>query len=224
VALENQEGGLRALLTVDREKAGRLGVSVQAVNDALHDAFGQRQISTIYGQANQFRVVLEAAPQYGTSPEALGKLYVAGTGGAPVPLSSFTRLERVSAPLSIAHQEQFPAATVSFDVAPGSALGTAVAAVQRAERDLDLPGTIVTSFSGDAAEFSRALQGQPWLILAAAVTIYIVLGVLYESFLHPLTILSRSPRPGSERSSRSCSSATTSRSSRSSASSCSWAS
>ena len=214
VALETQEGGLRAQITVDREAAGRLGISIQSVNDALNDAFGQRQISTIYGQANQFRVVLEASPQYVGSPDALSKLYVpaslqvalAANGAAPttvqgarapqIPLSAFTRMERVSAPLSIAHQEQFPAATISFDVASGAALGTAVDAIARAEEDVSLPSAIGGTFSGEAAEFQRALAGQPWLVLAAAVTIYIVLGMLYESFVHPLTILSTLPSAG----------------------------
>jgi len=214
VALETQDGGLRAQITIDREKAGRLGVSVQAVNDALNDAFGQRQISTIYGQANQFRVILEASPQYLSSPDALSKLYVpaslqvalATNGTTPttvqgarapqIPLSTFSRVERTTAPLSIAHQEQFPAATISFDVAPGSALGAAIEAITQVESELDLPGSTVTSFSGDAAEFRRSLAGQPWLIVAAAVAIYIVLGMLYESFVHPLTILSTLPSAG----------------------------
>ena len=196
VALETQEGGLRAFLAIDREAAGRLGVSVQSIADTLNDAFGQRQISTIYGQANQFRVILEAAPQYRTSTDALSKLYLAGTGGAPVPLSAVARLERTTGPLSIAHQEQFPAATISFDVTRGAALGAAIDAIAAAEADLGLPGSIVPLFSGDAAEFRRSLGGQPWLVLAAAVAIYIVLGVLYESFVHPLTILSTLPSAG----------------------------
>ena len=214
VALETQEGGLRAKLTVDRELAGRLGVSIQSVTDVLNDAFGQRQISTIYGQANQFRVVLEALPQYQSSPDVLTKLYVpaslqvalAANGATPttvqgarapqIPLSTFTRMERTTAPLSIAHQEQFPAATISFDVAPGAAIGTAVETIARIESELGLPSSITASFSGDAAEFQRSLAGQPWLILAAAVTIYIVLGMLYESFIHPLTILSTLPSAG----------------------------
>jgi multidrug efflux pump len=196
VAFENQDGGLRALINVDREVAGRLGVSMQNVNDTLNSAFGQRQISTIYGQANQFRVILEAAPGYQTSPDALSKLYVAGTGGAQVPLSAFSRMERTTAPLSVAHQEQFPAATISFDVARGAALSAAIEGVARAEADVDLPSSVVSTFSGDAAEFRRSLEGQPWLILAAAVTIYIVLGILYESFIHPITILSTLPSAG----------------------------
>ena len=196
VAFENQDGGLRVLINVDREMAGRLGVSMQSVNETLNSAFGQRQVSTIYGQANQFRVILEAAPAYQTSPDALTKLYVPGTGGAQVPLSAFSRMERTTAPLSVAHQEQFPAATISFDVARGAALSAAIEGVQRAEAAIDLPTSVVATFSGDAAEFRRSLEGQPWLILAAAVTIYIVLGILYESFIHPLTILSTLPSAG----------------------------
>jgi multidrug efflux pump len=196
VVLEGEAEGLTASLTIDRERAGRLGVSVQAVDDTLNDAFGQRQISTVYGQANQFRVVLEAAPRYQTGPEALQQLYIAGTGGAPIPLSAFTTIERRTAPLSISHREQFPAATVSFDVRPGAALGAALEAVRRAEDASELPSTITTSFSGGAAEFTRSLAGQPWLILAAIVTIYIVLGVLYESLIHPITILSTLPSAG----------------------------
>jgi multidrug efflux pump len=196
VVIETQDGGLRTFIHIDREKAGRLGISAQNVDDTLNDAFGQRQISTIYGQANQFRVILEAAPQYQTGPDALSKLYVSGTGGVQVPLSSFTRVEHMTAPLTIAHEEQFPAATISFDLARNAALGTAIDAIAAAERDVGLPGSIVTTFVGDAAEFRRSLAGQPWLILAAAVTIYIVLGVLYESFIHPLTILSTLPSAG----------------------------
>ena len=196
VATENQDGGLRALVTIDREKAGRLGVSVQTVSDTLNDAFGQRQISTIYGQANQFRVILEAAPQYQGSPDALTKLYVPGTAGAAVPLSAFSAVTRIPAPLSVAHEEQFPASTISFDVAPGAALGAAIDGVARAEEAAGLPGSIVSRFTGDAAEFTRSLSGQPWLIFAAAVTIYIVLGILYESFVHPITILSTLPSAG----------------------------
>ncbi|HRK19334.1 MAG TPA: efflux RND transporter permease subunit, partial [Hyphomicrobiaceae bacterium] len=190
------DGGLRALVDVDREAAARLGVSMQSINDALNDAFGQRQISTIYAQANQYRVVLEAMPAYQSDPAALGRVFVPGSGGAQVPLSAVARIERTTAPLSINHQEQFPAATLSFDLAPGAALGDAVAAINAAQRALDIPGLIVGSFSGDALEFSRSLASQPWLILAAIVTIYIVLGVLYESFVHPVTILTTLPSAG----------------------------
>ncbi len=196
VSSEAQEGGLRASLDVDRQRAGQLGVSLQAISDTLNDAFGQRQISTIYGQANQYRVVLEALPEQQTDPTVLSKLYVPGSGGAQVPIGSVATLTRTTAPLVIAHQAQFPAVTLSFNLAPGEALGNAVEAVAKAEARIGMPGDIIGAYSGDAAEFSRALAGQPWLILAAIVAIYIVLGVLYESFIHPITILSTLPSAG----------------------------
>jgi multidrug efflux pump len=226
VASEAQEGGPRVQVDVDREQAGRLGVSMQSVTDTLNDAFGQRQISTIYGQANQYRVILEAQPRYQQDPNALAKLYVTGastsTGTAAtvantatgntntnttatpnaitstnqVPLSAFARFVPTSAPLAIAHQEQFPSVTISFDLAPGYALSDAVAVVRKVEQDIGMPSSVTGSYSGDAAEFAKSLAGEPWLILAAAIAIYIVLGVLYESFIHPLTILSTLPSAG----------------------------
>ena len=224
VASEAQEGGLRMLVDIDREIAGRLGVSMQTVTDTLYDAFGQRQISTIYGQANQYRVILEAMPQYQRDPAALTKLFVPAAGNqasnaanqsssltagqtpaslgtntagsTQVPLGAFARFVRTTAPLSIAHQEQFPSVTISFNLAPGAALSDAVAAITSAERGIEMPSSVIGSYSGDAAEFAKSLQGEPWLILAAVVAIYIVLGVLYESFIHPLTILSTLPSAG----------------------------
>jgi multidrug efflux pump len=196
VASEAQEGGLRMLVQIDREKAGRLGVSLQAVNDTLNDAFGQRQISTIYAQANQYRVILEALPQYQQDPSSLSKLYVSGAAGVQVPLSSFSTTEHITAPLVIAHQEQFPSVTISFNLAPGAALSGAVAAISDAEKAIGMPSSVIGNYSGDTAEFAKSLAGEPWLILAAIVTIYIVLGVLYESFIHPLTILSTLPSAG----------------------------
>jgi multidrug efflux pump len=196
VASEAQEGGLRAFIKVDREVAGRLGISMQVVNDTLNDAFAQRQVSTIYAQANQYRVILEALPQYQRDPGSLAKLYVPSTSGAQVPLSAFTTLTHTTAPLSISHQAQFPAVTISFNLAPGASLSEAVAVVSAAERDIGMPPTVIGSYSGDAAEFAKSLEGEPWLILAAAIAIYIVLGVLYESFIHPLTILSTLPSAG----------------------------
>ncbi|MBV1695082.1 MAG: efflux RND transporter permease subunit [Hyphomicrobiales bacterium] len=196
VVTDAEEGGLRALIRVDRDMAGRLGVSMAAVNDALNDAFGQRQVSTIYAQANQYRVVLEAMPRYQTDPTALGRVHVPGQGGAQVPLSSVATIERVLAPLAINTQSQFPAVTISFNLAPGRALGDAVAAIRSAESAIELPGSLTGTFSGDAAEFAKSLDNQPWLILAAIVTIYIVLGVLYESFVHPFTILTTLPSAG----------------------------
>ena len=226
VASEAQEGGPRVQIEVDREQAGRLGVSMQSVTDTLNDAFGQRQISTIYGQANQYRVILEAQPRYQQDPNALSKLYVTGaststgtaatvgntatgntntnttatpnaiTSSNQVPLSAFARFVPTSAPLAIAHQEQFPSVTISFDLAPGYALSDAVAVIRTAQQDIGMPTSVTGSYSGDAAEFAKSLAGEPWLILAAAIAIYIVLGVLYESFIHPLTILSTLPSAG----------------------------
>ncbi len=196
VSSEAQDGGLRAALDINRQRAGQLGVNIQGVNDTLNDAFAQRQISTIYGQANQYRVVLEALPMYQRDPSILDKLYLPGALGAQVPLSAVATLTRTTAPLAISHQAQFPAVSLSFNLAPGAALGDAVDAVKSIETRIGMPGSIVGVFAGDAAEFSKSLAGQPWLILAALVTIYIVLGVLYESYIHPITILSTLPSAG----------------------------
>ena len=219
VASEAQDEGFRMQVQVDRETAGRLGISMQTVVDTLSDAFGQRQISTIYGQANQYRVILEAMPRYQNDPTSLAKIYVPASGiaaqaqatsltsNAPaviasisgssmVPLSAIARFEHTTAPLVIAHQEQFPAVTISFNLAPEVALGDAVKVIALAEREIGMPPQMVGHYSGDAAEFGKSLAGQPWLILAAAIAIYIVLGVLYESFIHPLTILSTLPSAG----------------------------
>lgn len=204
VSSEAQEGGLRAQLDVDRTRAGQLGVSLQAITDTLNDAFAQRQISTIYGQANQYRVVLEALPMYQRDPSILSKLYlpggasssVVGAPNAQVPLSAVATLKRTTAPLAISHQAQFPAISLSFNLAPGAALGDAVEAVKTIETRIEMPNSIVGVYAGDAAEFAKALAGQPWLLLAAVITIYIVLGVLYESYIHPITILSTLPSAG----------------------------
>ncbi|MGY3233349.1 multidrug efflux pump [Bradyrhizobium sp. USDA 4448] len=204
VSSEAQEGGLRAQLEVDRTRAGQLGVSLQAITDTLNDAFAQRQISTIYGQANQYRVVLEALPMYQRDPSILSKLYLPGGAsssavGAPnaqVPLDAVATLKRTTAPLAISHQAQFPAISLSFNLAPGAALGDAVDEVKSIETRIGMPNSIVGVYAGDAAEFAKALAGQPWLLLAAVITIYIVLGVLYESYIHPITILSTLPSAG----------------------------
>jgi len=196
VASDQQDEGFRTFIDVDRDAAMRLGVSMQAIEDTLYDGFGQRQISTIFGQANQYRVVLEADPLWQADPNSLRLLRVPGANDVQVPLSAIARIDKVVAPLVIAHQEQFPALTLSFDLAPGSSLGRAVAAVGRAERDIGLPETITGSYAGDAAEFRSSLAAEPWLILAAIVVIYIVLGVLYESWIHPITILSTLPSAG----------------------------
>ena len=196
VVSEAQEGGLRIFVKVDRETASRLGVSMQNVNDALNDAFGQRQISTIYAQSNQYRVVLEAMPQYQNDPAALGRVFVPSAAGAQVPLGAVAKIERRTAPLAVNHQDQFPSVTISFNLAPGASLSDAVAAIAAASQEIGMPSSITGSYSGDADEFTRSLKGQPWLILAAVIAIYIVLGVLYESFVHPFTILTTLPSAG----------------------------
>jgi multidrug efflux pump len=196
VATETEPGGGRLFVRVNREKAGRLGVSVQDVSDTLNSAFGQRQISTIYAQANQYRVILEAQDRYREDPNSLLKLFLPGTGDVQVPIGAVAGVETLTAPLVVSRDEQFPAATISFNVTEGGALGDAVSAIARAEADIGMPDTVTGRFSGDAAEFASSLEGEPWLILAAIVTIYIVLGVLYESALHPVTILSTLPSAG----------------------------
>jgi multidrug efflux pump len=196
VASDQQNGGYRTVITVDRSAAMRLGVSMQAVEDTLYDAFGQRQISTIFGQANQYRVVLEADPSWQGNPDSLKLLRVAGANDVQVPLSGVATFTRTTSPLVITHDEQFPSATLSFNLADGVSLGQAVAAVAEAEHAIGLPITINGRYSGDAAEFQRSLAAEPWLILAAVVVIYIVLGVLYESAIHPVTILSTLPSAG----------------------------
>jgi hydrophobe/amphiphile efflux-1 (HAE1) family protein len=196
VASDQQQNGLQVNITVDREKAARLNVLPQAIDDTLYDAFGQRQVATIFTQLNQYRVVLEVDPRFQQSPAALEKIYVKSTAGQMVPLSTIATLQTGTAPLSIMHEGQFPAATLSFNLAPGRSLGEAVDALTRATREIGLPDTVATSYSGSAAEFRSSLSSEPFLILAAIVVIYIVLGVLYESYIHPLTILSSLPSAG----------------------------
>ena len=196
-AAETQEGGLRALMHIDRDKMGRLGLTAQNIDDTLNDAFGQRQISTIYTQSNQYRVILEAAPQYHRDAAALEKLYVSPIGGgAQTPLGAFVQIDQIAAPLSVAHQDQFPASTISFDLADRYALGDAVKILKKSEEMIGMPPSVVGVFSADAAEFNKSLESEPWLILAAIIAIYVVLGVLYESFLHPFTVLTTLPSAG----------------------------
>ena len=196
IATETPSGGLRAFVHIDREKAGRLGVSMQLVNDTLNDAFGQRQISTIYAQSNQYRVVMQASAKSQTDPSILGKLFVSTSAGAQVPLSAFATLTRDTSPLVIAHEQQFPAYTLSFDLDRNASLDQAVKAMAEAEAAIGLPPLFVGSFTADAAEFQRALASEVWLILAAIIVIYLVLGMLYESYIHPVTILSTLPSAG----------------------------
>ena len=196
VASDLQDRGLQAYLEIDRDAAGRLGLSMSAIDNALYSAFGQRQVSTIFTQANQYRVVLEVAPQFQSSPRALEAIHVSGSAGQLVPLSSIARVVERPTALVVNHIGQLPAATISFNLAPGASLGEAVDAIHAAERELGLPASIQTRFQGAALAFQASLDSTLLLILAALVTMYIVLGVLYESYIHPITILSTLPSAG----------------------------
>ena len=196
VATDQQTAGLQLDIIVDRDTASRLGVTMRDIDNTLYDAFGQRQVATSYTQLNQYRVVLEVKPELISGPDALTRLYVRGASGSPVPLSAFTHLSQSTTPLSINHQGQFPAVTLSFNAAPGIALGTAVEAIHAAELEIGMPASVRAEFQGTAQAFADSLRSEPWLILAALITVYIVLGMLYESFVHPVTILSTLPSAG----------------------------
>ena len=196
VASDQAVLGREAKLIIDRDTASRLGVTPLLIDDALYNAFGQRQVSTIFTQLNQYRVVLEVAPEFRDSLSDIGALYVKTNTGRPAPLDSLTNIEYQNAPLAINHQGQFPVVTVSFNVAPGVSLGQAVEAVEETVGEIQMPAGIVRSFQGSAEAYQRSLSTTPLLILAALITVYIVLGVLYESFVHPLTILSTLPSAG----------------------------
>jgi len=196
VASDQQNGGLQVMVDVDRDAAARLNILPQAIDQTLYDAFGQRQVSIIFTQLTQYRVILESEPQFQRTPESLGKIHVASTTGQMVPLSAFAKLTIRTAPLSITHQGQFPSVTLSFNLSPGSSLSAAVQAIEAAEKEIALPETVAATFSGSAAEFRTSLKSEPFLILAAIIVIYIVLGVLYESYIHPITILSSLPSAG----------------------------
>jgi multidrug efflux pump len=193
VASDLQNEGLRAFVQIDRDSAGRLGITPAAIDAALYNAFGQRLVSTIFTQASQYRVVLEVKPEFRRGPDALKDIYVTSSSGAQVPLSALARVEVGTAPLALNRIGQFPAATISFNLAPGASLGAAVDEIQALERQIGLPAAIQTEFQGAAASFRASLSGTLLLILAAIVTVYIVLGVLYESYIHPITILSTLP-------------------------------
>jgi multidrug efflux pump len=193
---DQQNKGLEAQLVIDRATAARLGITTQMIDNTLYDAFGQRQVSTMYTQLNQYHVVLEVDPQFWQSPEGLKHIYVKAPGGAQVPLSAFAHYEPSTSPLVVTHQGQFPSVTLSFNLRPGLALGDAVEAVEEAGREVGLPASIHGSFQGTAQAFQSSLASEPLLIAAALVTVYIVLGVLYESTIHPITILSTLPSAG----------------------------
>ena len=196
VASDQQNAGLEARLNLDRTTASRLGITPQMLDDALYDAFGQRQISTMFTQLNQYRVVLESQQTFRRSPDDLKSVYLRSAAGGTVPLGAFTEVKTSNVPLAVNHQGQFPVATVSFNLAPNASLGQAVRAIEKARAGLEMPASIQTSFQGTAAAFRASLANQPLLILAAIVTVYILLGVLYESYIHPLTILSTLPSAG----------------------------
>ena len=196
VSSDQQNRGLEAKLVIDRPTASRLGITPQQIDEALYDAFGQRQVSVIYTPLNQYHVVMEAAPVFWQQPDTLKDIHVLSAGGQLVPLSAFTTYKTGASSLAVNHQSQFPAVTTSFNLAPGVSLGSAVEAVGEASRQLGMPTTIRGKFAGTAQAFQDSLKSQPLLILAALVAVYIVLGILYESYIHPLTILSTLPSAG----------------------------
>ena len=214
VATDQLNGGLKTTLSIDRDTASRLGIFPQAIDNTLYDAYGQRQVSTIFTQLNQYHVVLEVMPNFADTPADLADIYIrpstvtqntgaptangaaVTTSGAPIPITAFTKMSSASAPLSVNHQGQFPVVTLSFNLAPGASLGDATKAIQQAEKDIQMPASIHAAFQGTAAAFQNSLASEPYLILAAVITVYIVLGVLYESYIHPVTILSTLPSAG----------------------------
>ena len=196
VASDQQDQGLEANLVIDRDTAARLGILPAAIDNTLYDAFGQRQVSTIFTQLNQYHVVMEVGSQFQQNPDALKDIYVKSANGTEVPLSAFTHFEQQTTTLAVNHQGQFPVVTLSFNLAPDVSLGAAVDAINKAGREINLPVSVHPSFQGTARAFQAALSNEPLLVLAAIVTVYIVLGVLYESYIHPVTILSTLPSAG----------------------------
>ena len=196
VNTDQQDKGLEATVIIDRDTASRLGVDAAQIDSALYDAFGQRQVSIMYKPLNQYHVVMEVAPEFSESTEALQNIYVRASNGTAVPLSSFAHFGPSNTPLAVSHQGQYPAVTLSFNLAPNVSLGEATEAINNAQRSINFPTTIDASFQGTAAAFQSSLASEPLLILAALVTVYIVLGVLYESYIHPITILSTLPSAG----------------------------
>jgi multidrug efflux pump len=196
IASDQQDQGLQANLVIDRDTAARLGILPAAIDNTLYDAFGQRQVSTMFTQLNQYHVILEVAPEFQRNPDALKDIYVKSSTGEQVPLSAFTHYEQQTTALAVNHQGQFPVVTLSFNLAPNASLGSAVDAIRKAEEQINLPISVQASFQGTAQAFQASLANEPLLVLAAIVTVYIVLGVLYESYIHPITILSTLPSAG----------------------------
>jgi multidrug efflux pump subunit AcrB len=193
---DQQFRGLQETVVIDRDAAARLGIQPQAVDSTLYSAFGQRQVSIIYTQQNQYHVVLEVDPKFQLGPSSLDKVYVKSPSGNQVPLSAIAHFQLDNTPLSVNHQGQFPCVTISFNTAPGVSLGQATQIIQRAAKDLGMPSTIRGNFAGTAQVFQSSLATEPLLILTALIAVYIVLGMLYESLIHPLTILSTLPSAG----------------------------
>ena len=193
---DQQDKGLQAKLVVDRDTASRMGITATTLDNALYDAFGQRQVSTMYRPLNQYHVVMEVASQFQQTPEALQNIYLRSTAGTPVPLAAFTHFESSNTPLAVNHQGQVPSVTISFNLAPGISLGQATQAIENVQRTMGLPSTIQASFQGTAAAFKDSLSSEWILILTALIAVYIVLGMLYESYVHPITILSTLPSAG----------------------------
>jgi multidrug efflux pump len=196
VTTDREQNGLQANIVIDRPAAARLGVRIQDIDNALNNAFAQRQISTIYSQRNQYRVILEVDPAFQRDPSDLSQVYVAGSGSAQVPLSSVARVEKALAPLVINHQGSFPSVTITYNLAPDVTIQDATSAIERGVAELHLPDTVRAEFAGDARVFQRSVGAQPLVILAALLVVYIILGVLYESLAHPLTIISTLPSAG----------------------------
>ena len=196
VASDQQLGGIGAQLVIDRDTASRLGITPQNIDDTLDDAFAQRQVSTMFTQQNQYHVILEVLPRFERNTASLDNIYVKSSNGMQVPLSTFTRFVPRQTTLAINHQGQFPATTISFNLAPGKSIGDAVDLVNKINTDLQIPASVNASFQGSAAAFQASLANEPLLILAALIVVYIVLGVLYESYIHPITILSTLPSAG----------------------------
>jgi multidrug efflux pump len=196
VNTDQQDKGLEAQLVIDRDTAGRLGVQAQDIDNALYDAFGQRQVSTMYMPLNQYHVVMEVAPEFQQTTEALQNIYLRSTSGTPIPLAAFTHFSRSNIPLGVNHQSQFPSVTISFNLAPGVALGQATQAIEKVESSIGFPATIQASFQGTAQAFKDSLSSELLLLITALIAVYIVLGMLYESYIHPFTILSTIPSAG----------------------------
>jgi multidrug efflux pump len=196
VNTDQQDKGLEANVIIDRDTAGRLGVAAADIDNVLYDAFGQRFVSTIYEPLNQYHVVMEVDPKFQQSPDTLESVYVHSSNGNMVPLSSFAHFGPANTSLGVNHQGQWPAVTISFNLAPGISLGQATTAIETAERSIDFPATIHASFQGTAAAFKDSLANQSVLIITALLAVYIVLGILYESYIHPVTILSTIPSAG----------------------------